>query len=152
MKAKIIVTTLVVGILAFLAEPNGPAGVFWRPSPMVPEAVGVQLPLFMFLGMAEALVFGFGIAFLVFGAPMVRQFKVSPGLARASHLSISWVMINWWAHDSLHLHNGMELSGLLKIEYGFHITLMLAGIILARFFVAMAQVSIAMRPQHAASV
>jgi hypothetical protein len=142
MKAKIIMTTAIVGILAFLAEPNGPAGMFWRPSPMVPDAVGIQLPLFMLLGITEALVFGLGIAFLVFGASMVRQFKVSPGLARAAHLSISWVMINWWAHDSLHLHNGMELSGLLKIEYGFHITLMLAGIILAKFFVAMARVSI----------
>src|SRR5262245_12959057 len=149
MKTKIIVTTFVVGILAFLAEPNGPAGVFWRPSPMVPEAVGIQLPLFMLLGMTEALVFGLGVAFLVFGASMVKQFKVSPGLARAAHLSISWVMINWWAHDSLHLHIGMELSGLLKIEYGFHITLMLAGIILARFFVAMAQGSITTAPQRA---
>lgn len=149
MKTKIIVTTLVVGVLAFLAEPNGPAGVFWRPSPMVPEAVGIQLPLFMLLGMTEALVFGLGIAFLVFGASMVKQFKVSPGLARAAHLSISWVMINWWAHDSLHLHNGMELSGLLKIEYGFHITLILAGIILARFFVAMAQGSMTTGPQRA---
>ena len=116
---------------------------------MVPEAVGIQLPLFMLLGMTEALVFGLGIAFLVFGASMVKQFKVSPGLARAAHLSISWVMINWWAHDSLHLHIGMELSGLLKIEYGFHITLMLAGIILARFFVAMAQGSITTAPQRA---
>ena len=151
MKTKIIATTLVVGILAFLAEPNGPAGVFWRPSPMVPEAVGIQLPLFMLLGMTEALVFGLGIAFLVFGASMVNQFKVSPGLARAAHLSISWVMINWWAHDSLHLHNGMELSGLLKIEYGFHITLMLAGIILARFFVAMAQGSRTTGPQRASA-
>jgi len=149
MKTKIIVTTLVVGVLAFLAEPNGPAGVFWRPSPMVPEAVGIQLPLFMLLGMIEALVFGLGIAFLVFGASMVNQFKVLPGLARAAHLSISWVMINWWAHDSLHLHNGMELSGLLKIEYGFHITLILAGIILARFFVAMAQGSMTTGPQRA---
>jgi len=116
---------------------------------MVPEAVGIQLPLFMLLGMIEALVFGLGIAFLVFGASMVNQFKVLPGLARAAHLSISWVMINWWAHDSLHLHNGMELSGLLKIEYGFHITLILAGIILARFFVAMAQGSMTTGPQRA---
>ena len=148
MKTKIIVTTFVVGILAFLAEPNGPAGVFWRPSPMVPEALGIQLPLFMLLGMIEALVFGLGVAFLVFGASMVKQFKVSPGLARAAHLSISWVMINWWAHDSLHLHYGMELSGLLKIEYAFHITLMLGGIILARFFIAMAQGSITAEPQR----
>ena len=142
MKAKIVVTTLVVGILAFLAKPNGPIGTFWRPSPMVPEAVGIQLPLFMILGLAKALVCGLGIAFLIFGSSMVRRHSVSPGLARAAHLSIAWVMINWWAHDSLHLHNGMERSGLLKIEYGFHITLMMAGVILARFFIAVAQGSV----------
>mgnify|MGYP000870974538 CR=1 FL=1 len=44
---------------------------------------------------------------------------------------------NWWPHDSLHIHIGMDLGGLLALEYVFHITLMVAGIILARFFLAM---------------
>jgi hypothetical protein len=46
-------------------------------------------------------------------------------------------MANWWPHDSLHLHNGLALNGLLGIEYGFHVTLMLAGVILAYFFLTL---------------
>jgi hypothetical protein len=31
----------------------------------------------------------------------------------------------------MHTHNGMDLQGLLYIEYGFHLTLMVAGLVLA---------------------
>jgi len=31
----------------------------------------------------------------------------------------------------MHIHNGDNLQGLLYIEYGFHVTLMAAGLILA---------------------
>ncbi|HEV8224498.1 MAG TPA: hypothetical protein VGP74_04510, partial [Rubrobacteraceae bacterium] len=42
-----------------------------------------------------------------------------------------WFLVSWWPHDNLHIHNGEDLQGLLYIEYGFHVTLMLAGIVLA---------------------
>jgi hypothetical protein len=139
MKIRVLAVTLIVGIAAFLTEPNGPLGGFWIPAHDVPEAVGIQVPLFMALGLTEALVCGAGIAFLLFGYSLVRFDNVSSRLARATHLSITWVMVNWWAHDSLHLHNGMDLSGLLKIEYGFHFTLMAAGLTLAWFFLSVAR-------------
>jgi hypothetical protein len=31
----------------------------------------------------------------------------------------------------MHIHNGDDLQGLLYIEYGFHVTLMVAGLVLA---------------------
>jgi hypothetical protein len=31
----------------------------------------------------------------------------------------------------MHIHNGNDLQGLLYIEYGFHVTLMAAGLVLA---------------------
>jgi hypothetical protein len=31
----------------------------------------------------------------------------------------------------MHIHNGSDLQGLLYIEYGFHVTLMAAGLVLA---------------------
>jgi hypothetical protein len=65
---------------------------------------------------------------------------VSPALTRAAHLSIVWLLGNWWAHDSLHQHVGMHLDGLLRIEYGFHITLIIAGVTLVRFFLAVTRV------------
>ncbi len=132
---KVWIVTLLFGILAFLTEPNGPLGRFWAPHPSIPPATGAQLPLFMLLGATEALAFGLGISFLVFGYSTLKaNVSVSPALGRTAHLSIVWLLASWWPHDSLHLHNGMNLSGLLAIEYAFHVTLIIAGVILARFF------------------
>ena len=138
--AKVVIVSLVLGILGFLTEPNGPLGAFWAPDPAMPQAMGVQLPLFMALGAVEALALGLGVSFLLFGySTMKANTSVSEPLARAAHLSIAWFLINWWAHDSLHQHNGLHLGGLLRIDYGFHFTLILAGLILARFFLAVVQ-------------
>jgi hypothetical protein len=97
-----------------------------------------QLPLFILLNIGEALAFGLGLSFLIFGYPTVHAISpASPSLTRAAHLSIVWLLANWWPHDSLHLHNGLALGGLLAIEYIFHVTLMLAGVILAYFFLTL---------------
>ncbi len=136
-RTKVVIVTLLLGILAFLTEPNGPLGSFWAPSSIVPQAAGAQVPLFMILGTAEALAFGLGVSFLLFGYSTLKEAgSVSAPLTRAAHLSIAWFLMNWWAHDSLHIHNGMNLNGLLAIDYGFHFTLIIAGLILARFFLA----------------
>ena len=135
-----LVVTLVLAIAALLATPLGPLGVFWRPSADIPvsNATNIQLFLFLVLNIAEALAFGLGISFLVFGYPMVRAISpASIGLTRAAHFSIAWLLLNWWVHDSLHIHVGMELNGLLVMEYGFHVTLMIAGAILAYFFLTL---------------
>lgn len=133
----VLAVTLGSAVVALLASPLGPLGGFWRPSPDIPvsSATGIQLFLFLVLNIAEALAFGLGLSFLVFGYPMVRAISpTSSGLTRAAHFSIAWLLLNWWVHDSLHLHVGMALNGLLGMEYGFHITLMIAGVILATFF------------------
>jgi hypothetical protein len=137
-QTRVVLVTLSLTVLAFLTESNGPLGAFWAPDPSMPQATGAQVPLFMLLGIFEALGFGLGVSFLLFGfSPLKATFPVSAGLARAAHLSIAWLLMNWWAHDSLHLHNGMNLNGLLGIEYAFHVTLILSGAILAWFFVAL---------------
>jgi len=134
---KVVIVTLLVGILGFLTEAHGPLGGFWAPSPTLPQAVGVQVPLFMILGAAEALALGLGVSFLLFGYSTLKaNVPASATLTRAAHLAIAWLLINWWAHDSLHQHNGMNLNGLLGIEYAFHVTLIVAGVILIRFFMA----------------
>lgn len=133
-----LVVTLVLAVAAVLASPNGPLGGFWRPPASSPTPTSAQLPLFILLNIAEGVEFGLGISFLVFGYPMVRAISpASTGLTRAAHLSIAWLLINWWPHDSLHIHNGLNLGGLLLIEYGFHITLMIAGLIVAYFFLTL---------------
>ena len=134
---KVALVTLVFGVAGFLTESHGPLGGFWAPNPMVPEAAGMQVPLFMLLGILEALAFGLGIAFFLFGRPTLEaRGGASPALTSGAHLAITWLLVNWWAHDSLHIHNGMDLNGLLRIEYAFHVTLILSGIVLVRFFLA----------------
>jgi len=141
--AKVVAVTVVLGIVGFLTESHGPLGGFWAPNPIVPQAVGLQVPLFMILGAAEALALGLGVSFLLFGYSRLKAIAaVSEPMTRAAHLAITWLLVNWWAHDSLHIHNGMNLNGLLGIEYGFHVTLMIAGVALARFFMAVAQATV----------
>jgi hypothetical protein len=135
---KWLVVTLVLAVIAFLASPNGPLGAFWRPSPQVPNPAGVQLPLLILLNITEVVTFGLGVSFLIFGYPLVQSTRVaSNGLTFAAYLSIGWLLASWWPHDSLHVANGLELNGLIAIEYVFHITLMVAGVILAYFFWAL---------------
>ena len=130
--------TLVLTVLAVLANPSGPLGSFWRPAADMPTPAGAELPFAILLKIAEGLTFGLGISFLAFGYPLVRAISpASLGVTRAAHVSIAWLLFNWWPHDSLHIANGMNLGGLLAIEYAFHITLMIAGAILAAFFLTL---------------
>jgi hypothetical protein len=137
MRTKWIVVTVVGALFAFLFGVNAPLGFVlgWHPAPG-PSPTGLQLPLFLLLMLFEALAFGFGLAFLLFGYPWMRAAGPAPaGLTRAAHLSIAWVMLNWWSHDSFHTANGLDLGGLLAIEYAYHVSLMVAGVIAAAWFI-----------------
>lgn len=135
---KWLVVTVVLAVIAFLASPNGPLGGFWRPSPDFPKPSDAQLPLFMLLTVTEALAFGWGIAFLIFGYPLMQAIApASKRLTFWAYLSLAWLLASWWPHDSLHVANGTNLSGLLAIEYLFHVTLIVVGAILAYFFLAL---------------
>jgi hypothetical protein len=138
MSRKWLVVTVGLGLLAFLTGVNGPLGFLlgWHPAAGSPTPTGGQLPFFIVLSLMEGLAFGFGVAFLLWGYPWMRAAGPAPrGLTRAAHLSIAWILINWWAHDSFHVANGLNLGGLLLIEYAFHGTLMLAGLLAAVWFV-----------------
>lgn len=133
-----LVVTLVLTVVAVLANPSGPLGGFWRPAADMPTPTGAELPFAILLKIAEGLTFGLGISFLIFGYPLVRAISpASLGVTRAAHVSIAWLLFNWWPHDSLHIANGMNMGGLLALEYAFHITLMIAGAILAAFFLTL---------------
>jgi len=130
--------SIILAVIAFVLSPSAPLGGFWLPDPHMPVPNATQLPLFIVLNVAEVVTFGIGVAFLFFGLPLMRAIAPSSiGLTRAAQVSIAWLLLNWWPHDSLHVHNGMELNGLLVIEYAFHITLMIAGVILAWFFLTL---------------
>lgn len=129
-KTKVILVTVVLAVIAFITGRQ-----IWPPDPMSPEPTAMQLPLFMIMGLFESVSFGLGVSFLLFGWPLVKKASgKSDNLTKLAFLSIAWYLINWWPHDNLHIHNGMNLDGLLKIEYGFHVTMIIAGVILAYFF------------------
>ena len=119
-----------------------------------PQPTGGQLPFFIFLALMESVLLGLGISFLLFGLPAVR--RVSPdskARAWAMYISIGWLMVSWWPHDNLHINNGMDMQGLLYIEYGFHFTLMITALVLAYCFLSLIrQRSDAMAPSTAARV
>ncbi|MCI0441152.1 MAG: hypothetical protein L0177_18775 [Chloroflexi bacterium] len=140
---KMAIVTVVLGAVFFLTAPNGPLGGFWGTAPG-PEPSGVQVPLFMLLGLIEALVSAFGVAFYLFGYPVVSAISVAPrGLTRATHISISWSLFSWWSHGSLHIVNGVDPGGLLAIDYGYHVTLIVAALIIASFFWTLLRTAVA---------
>ena len=134
---RVVLVTLIFAVIGFLFGANAPLGaLIWPPAPGGPEPVGLQVPLFVLLSVSEALAFGLGIAFLIFGLPFVRRLAPNAGGWHwVAFASIFWLLVSWLPHDNLHIHNGEDLAGLLMLEYGFHVTLMVAGGLLAWFFV-----------------
>jgi hypothetical protein len=116
----------VAGIAAFALSPS-----LFEPSADFPPVTGLQLPLFVTLTALEAVAFGAGIALLVAGRGVVAQLFSSPARAAAVHAALTWALVSWWPHDGLHAVNGSNVSGLLGIEYGFHVSLMAAAAVLA---------------------
>ena len=131
MWVKVLLVTLVVGV------PTIPLGQVIWPSPAGSmEPSGVQLPFFIALAIVEGLLFGLGIAFLLFGYPFVRSISDDTRRTWASFIGIAWLLVSWWPHDGLHRSMEMgDFTRLLFIEYGFHLTLMATGLLLAYNFV-----------------
>ncbi len=133
-KWKILIITLVVGALAFFLGP-----LIWPPSPDI-QPTPAQIPYLMMLSAVEALVFGFGVAFIFYGKRLVKQLVgVRRTVAWTMYVSMAWLLISWWPHDNLHIHNALNMNGLIAIEYSFHFTLIIAGLMLAYSFFALSK-------------
>lgn len=94
--------------------------------------------MFLLLAVGDALLLGAGIAFIAFGLPLVRT--VSPdsrARAVAMYVSIAYLMVSWWPHLNMHNANGLDLGGLLVIDYLFHLPLEVAAIVLGISFVSL---------------
>ena len=134
---RVLLVTLLVGVPAFLGS------VLWPLPPGMPSPTGGQLALFIILLALEALLFGLGVAFLLFGLPLVRSLTGESARGTwATFISIGWFLVSWWPHDNLHIHTGQDLGTLLFIEYAFHVTLMLAALVVAAAFLRL------LRRQH----
>ena len=124
--------TVLFGVPAFVLGP-----VIWPPAAHGPELSAGQLPFAVAIFAIEALGFGLGISFLALGLPVVRRVADgSRARAWAMYLSIGWLLVSWWPHDNLHMHVGEDPLGLLYLTYGFHLTLLLSGLVLALSFLS----------------
>lgn len=127
---KALIITVVLGLAAFM---TGKA--IWPPSPSLPMPTPQQLPFFMLISLIESLAFGLGIAFLFLEMPAIAKFQGKERtMAILSYLSLGWLLVSWWPHDNLHMQVGFELQSLLYLEYGFHLTLIIASVILMYSF------------------
>src|SRR5712692_2113264 len=87
------------------------------------------LPFFIGLGIAESILFGLGIAFIVFGSGIIARSRQPLWLTYAAYAAIAWLLVSWWPHDNLHrITVAGNWVGLLRIDYGFHVTLMAAAV------------------------
>ncbi|MGH7760001.1 MAG: hypothetical protein ACREOY_01100 [Candidatus Dormibacteraceae bacterium] len=123
---QVALTVLMFGVAAFLLgrvlwpDPVGTA----TPPPMV-------LPIFIAISALEALLFGVGIAFIVFGS----RWLIFDGsrLGTGAFVAIAWSLVSWWPHDNLHRVTH-DWTGLAAIEVGFHVTLIISILIVGAYF------------------
>lgn len=133
LKATLVI--VLVAIPAFLLGNGAPGGAWWKSVWPWTEAHGDPpsdlLPFFLFLAVLEALALGAAVAFVIWGWPTMKRLAGGrTGLATAMFTSATWLLGNWWMHDNLHQVTGFNFTGLLVIEYVFHVTLILAGCVL----------------------
>jgi amino acid permease len=125
---KVLLVTVIVAIPAFILGP-----IIWPPAEGSPSPTATQIPFLLFLNLVQATVLGLGVSFLAFGLSVMR--RISPDSkvrAWAMYLSIAYLMISWWPHINMHVHNAPDnLQGLIYIDYLFHLPSMIAALVLA---------------------
>src|SRR5215212_10282417 len=71
--------------------------VIWPPAPCGPEPTAGQFPFFLFLAAFEALTFGLGVSFLLFGfTPLKRALGGPSWRTWVAYLAIGWFLVSWW--------------------------------------------------------
>jgi len=127
---KVLLVTVLVAALAFMLGP-----IIWPPAEGSPLPTASQIPFLLFLSLVQATVLGLGVSFLAFGLPVMRRISPESKVrAWAMYLSIAYLMISWWPHINMHVHNGTELQGMIYIDYLFHLPSMIAALVLAYGF------------------
>ena len=90
-----------------------------------------MLPIFIAISGLEALLFGVGIAFIVFCRRWLTFDRSKLGLA--AFVAIAWSLVSWWPHDNFHRVTH-DWTGLAMIEVGFHVTLIVSILLIGAYF------------------
>jgi hypothetical protein len=130
-RVKVLSVTVLAAVPAFVLGP-----IIWPPAEGSPSPTATQIPFLLFLNLVQAIVLGLGVSFLAFGLPLMR--RISPDSkvrAWAMYLSIAYLMVSWWPHINMHVHNGPDnLQGMIYIDYLFHLPSMIGALVLAYCF------------------
>lgn len=125
-RVKAVLLTLLIAVPAFLLNPvlfPPPAG---APAPTASQALLLQL-----LTAFDSLLLGAGVAFVVFGWPLVsRCARGSRARAIALFVAVAWLTISWYPHIGLHTSIGNTFAGILAIDYGFHVPLYIIAVMM----------------------
>jgi hypothetical protein len=115
-----------LGVAAFLL-----GRVIWQDAPGAAGPPTTVLPIFVLVSALEALLFGVGVAFVIFGRRWLDADRSK--LAIAAFIAIAWTLVSWWPHDNFHrvTHDWYSLAA---IEVGFHVTLIAAIAVIAAYF------------------
>lgn len=121
----------VIGTVAAMALGR----VIWPDPAGAPTPSGDLMPFFIIISAAEAVAFGGGLAFIIVGLPLLRRLAQPKGLAAAAYVAIIFMLLSWWPHDNLHrVLSHADFMGLIRIEYAFHLTSIIAAAIVGLFF------------------
>lgn len=105
----------------------------WTSPPGAVAPPANLVPFFIALEAAGDVLFGLGVSFVIFGYGLLARARQPLGLTYATYVAIAWLMLSWWPHGNLHRVTA-DFSQLLYVEYGFHLTLMVAIGVVAVFF------------------
>lgn len=120
----LIVITIIAAVGVFLLS-----RVIWPDPAGVPMPEGAQIPFLIAVSAIESISFGVGIAFLVSLWSFMKGRTSGDWLA---FISAAWLLISWWPHDNLHRVMMMgDYWQLIRIEWGFHVTLIAASVVVA---------------------
>ena len=103
----------------------------WPAQEMATTPSEAQVTGFILVSLFASIVFGLGVSFLLLGYPAVRRRVGSTPHAVATFVAIAWILVSWFPHDNLHMFVGEDPGGILALLVGFHVTLMVSGLVLA---------------------
>ncbi|MEE9163192.1 MAG: hypothetical protein V3U17_00115 [Thermoplasmata archaeon] len=130
-KMWMVVVTIVGGVIAFLISPAAPLGAaLWPVSPDFTDPGPGALVNFLIQGIIASFAFGFGIAFLLLGWPPVKGALGPVGLAGGAYVSLAFLLLSPWVHDSLHQVLGESIGGIALLGYLFHLSIIPAALVL----------------------
>jgi hypothetical protein len=122
--AVVVIATAAAVPLSFVLW-RTPAGAGAPPSSILPLLLPVAVVM-------PSIAFGVGVAFLLFGGPLVAA-GGSTALSRGAYVAIAWLLMSWWPHSNFH-RVAAGWTNVLLVDYVFHTTAIAAAGIVAMFF------------------